>query len=306
MKIILTGATGLIGSRFEELLFEKHEIIPLSSSKGVDITDRESLDHFLKDKSYDAIVHLAAKTDVDGSELDREHDLTLLGIGEDELIDLDINSIDVEKWKGSKTAVGINAIGTKNLKNLAYEAGAKFIYISTDFVFSGKENENTEESKPSPVDWYGMSKYLGERTIDQSTDLITRISFPYGHLSPVKKDFVWRLHDLISSRDEVSLISDQIITPTFIDDVVMGIDFLLESDQKGVIHLAGSSYHTPKEIAEMIKQQFGLSTTIGESKLADVYAGKAPRPFHSIMKNDKLKTLGFIPKTFSQGLELIK
>jgi dTDP-4-dehydrorhamnose reductase len=151
-----------------------------------------------------------------------------------------------------------------------------------------------------------MSKYLGEKVINQSSDLIIRISFPYGHISPVKKDFVWKLHDLIASRDEVSLISDQTITPTFIDDVVMGIDFLLEHEICGIVHLTGSSSHSPKEISEKIKQTFGLSTSIGESKLEDVYAGKAARPLQSIMKNDKLKNLGFVPKTFDQGLDLIK
>ncbi len=305
MKILLTGATGLIGSRFEELLFEKHEIIPLSSSKGVDITDKDSISRFLDDKHYDVVVHLAAKTDVDGSELDREEDLKMLGVGEQGLLDFDMNSVDGSIWRGSKTAVGINAIGTKNLYDAAREVDAKFIYISTDFVFAG-DAEYTEESNPNPVDWYGMSKYLGERVIDANNDLIVRISFPYGYLSPIKKDFVWRLHDLIASRDEVSLISDQTITPTFIDDVVMGIDFLIERNQKGIIHLTGSSYLSPKELSEKIKQAFNLSTTIGDSKLEDVYAGKAPRPVKSIMKNDKLKNLGFEPKTFDQGLDLIK
>jgi len=306
MKILLTGATGLIGSRFEELLFEKHEIIPLSGSLGVDITDKDSIEKFLEGKSYDAVIHLAAKTDVDGSELDKEQDLKTLGISEDELLTLDISSYDVTPWKGSKTAVAINAIGTKNLYDITKKTGAKFIYISTDFVFSGKDSEYEEESIPNPVDWYGMSKYLGEKVINQSSDLIIRISFPYGHISPVKKDFVWRLHDLIASRDEVSLISDQTITPTFIDDVVMGIDFLLEHEICGIVHLTGSSSHSPKEISEKIKQTFGLSTSIGESKLEDVYAGKAARPVQSIMKNDKLKNLGFVPKTFDQGLDLIK
>ena len=235
-----------------------------------------------------------------------EEDLKLLGVGESDLLDISLDSVDSSLWKGRKTAVSINSIGTKNLRDATRDSRAKFVYISTDFVFSGKDDLYGEESTPSPVDWYGMSKFLGEKAVDLSKDLITRISFPYGYASQIKKDFVWRLYDLISSREEVSLIADQIITPTFIDDVVLGIDFLLEQDVKGIINLTGSSSHSPKEIGEEIKSAFGLTTIIGDSKLADVYSGKAERPFQSVMKNAKLTSLGFRPKTFTEGLGLIK
>ncbi len=305
MKILLTGATGLIGSRFEELFFEKHEITPLSSSYGVDITDIDSIKVFLDGKDFDFVIHLAGKTDVDASETDKEQDLQILGVPEKDLIGIDMNTVDASVWKHSKSAVAINAIGTKNLYEVVKDKEKKFVYISSDFVFSDN-NPHAENSEPDPIDWYGMSKYLGEKCIDVSKDLIVRISFPYGFRSPVKKDFVWRLYDLISEKEEVSLISDQIITPTFIDDIVMGLDFLLESDQKGVIHVTGGSSLSPREIGEKIKTAFSLSTVITDSRLEDVYRGKAPRPFQSVMKNDTLTSLGFKPKTFDEGLDLIK
>lgn len=306
MKIVLTGATGLVGSRFEELLFEKHEIIPLSSSTGVDITDKDSIKDFLRDKDFEVVVHLAGKTDVDSSELDKESDMAKLGVKSDQFFEINMQEVNSNEWKNSKSAVGINAFGTKNLYDVSKEAGSKFVYISTDFVFSGNDGPYTESSVPNPVDWYGASKYLGERVVDQAQDIIVRISFPYGYKSPVKKDLVWKLHDLLSQKEEVSLVSDQIITPTFIDDVVNGIDFLVEKNASGIIHLTGGSSLSPKEIGEKICNTFGLRCEVGESKLSDVYAGKAPRPFQSVMKNDKLTSLGFLPKTFDEGLNLIK
>lgn len=306
MKILLTGATGLIGSRFEELLFEKHQIIPLSSSNGVDITDKDSITQFLADKSFDVVVHMAGKTNVDSCELDKPSDLQTLGVAESELMDLEMSTVDASIWKHSKSAVAINSIGTKNLYDVARSKGAKFIYISTDFVFSGNDGPYEEGSKPDPVDWYGMSKYLGEKVLDKTEDLVVRISFPYGYESPVKKDLVCRLYSLLSEKSEVSLVSDQIITPTFIDDVVMGLDFLINSQTTGVIHLTGGSSLSPEEIGLKIKEAFGLTTSIGKSSLKDVYAQKAPRPFQSVMKNDTLTSLGFKPKTFDEGLELIK
>jgi dTDP-4-dehydrorhamnose reductase len=306
MKIILTGASGLIGSRFEELMFENHEIIPLSSGNGIDITDKDAVKSFLSEKNGDVIIHLAGKTDVDGCEADKDSDLGILNIEEAGIDDLDVLAVNSDVWKNKSSAFAVNTVGTKNLYDISKEIGTKFVYISTDFVFSGDDDFNTEETHPQPIDWYGYTKYFGEKLIDTSKDLIVRLSFPYGFKSPVKKDLVWKLYDLLSSNSEVSLISNQTITPTFIDDIINGLNFILQKEAVGTFHLTGSSSLTPKEIGEKIKNSFGFQTVINDSKLEDVYAGKAPRPFKSIMKNARIINLGYRPKTFDEGLELIK
>lgn len=84
------------------------------------------------------------------------------------------------------------------------------------------------------------------------------------------------------------------------------MDYLITKEAKGIFNLTGSSSLSPKDIGEKIKEKFGFETTILESKLEEIYKDKAPRPFHSIMINDKIKNLGFTPKTFDEGLELIK
>lgn len=206
MRIILTGASGLIGSRFEELMYEKHEIIPLSSANGIDITDKDSVENFLRDKEADVVIHLAAKTDVDGCETDKVEDISSLAISADQALQLKMNEIDVYPWQGKNSAFAINAVGTNNLYEIAVSRGWKFVYISTDFVFSGNEESYSEESDISPVDWYGMTKWYGECVINTEKDLVVRLSFPYGYQSPVKKDVVWKLHDLIEQKEEVSLI----------------------------------------------------------------------------------------------------
>lgn len=305
MRIILTGASGLIGSRFEELLFETHEIIPLSSSDGIDITDKSSIENFLNDKNADVIIHLAGKTDVDRCEIDKNIDLEILNIEEKDAKSLEVKSLNSDEWVGKDTAFAVNTIGTSNLYNIAKEKEIKFVYISTDFVFSG-DGEYTEDSKPDPINWYGMTKWYGERLIDISEDLIVRLSFPYGYKSFVRQDFIWKIIDLLKEKEEVSLISDQTITPTFIDDIVNGLDFLLSKNTLGIYHLTGSSYETPFHIGQKIKDAFGLSTKINPTTMDQIYAGKAPRPFQSIMRNAKIRNLGFNPKTFDEGLSLIK
>lgn len=306
MRIILSGASGLIGSRFEELMYENHEIIPLSSEHGVDITNTASLSEFFLGKGVDAVIHLAAKTDVDACETDKEDDMAHLAIDPAEILNLDVVNLFSEDWHDKKTAFAVNTIGTKNLYETSIRVGAKFVYISTDFVFSGKEDSYSEESTPNPVDWYGMTKYFGEKVVDVSSNLIVRLSFPYGFKSPVKKDVLWRLYDLMNSKGEVSLIADQVITPTFIDDIVNGLDFLLSKNASGVYHLTGSSSVSPMQIGEKIKQAFDLTTNIIPADLDDVYRAKAPRPGKSVMNNEKIANLGFKTKTFDEGLALIK
>lgn len=303
MKIILTGASGLIGSRFEELLNESHEIIPLSS-EDVDITDPSSVTQFFSNKDADVVIHFAGKTDVDGCESDKVNDYLQLNIDEFQIENLSIEDLDVYVWKNGKSAFAVNTVGTLNLYKASKEKGIKFIYISTDFVFKG-ESEYDENSTPSPVNWYGMTKYLGEKIITGKEDCIVRLSFPYGFQSPVKKDFVWKLHDLLRDRNEVALVNDQTITPTFIDDIVWGLDHILQNELSGVFHITGSNSLTPKEIGLKIKEAFSFTTQINDTTLDALYAGKAPRPFKSITKNARLVQLGYTPKTFEEGLGLI-
>lgn len=307
MRIILTGATGLIGSRFEELMFERHEIIPFTS-KNVDITNGDDVYHAFEyiAPGADIVIHLAAKTDVDGCEEDKDGDKALIrsDIGGQTL--LEKMSWNWTDWVGRKnSAFVINFLGTRNLYTEAKARGIKFVYVSTDFVFKGNGSYD-EDSIPNPINWYGMTKWYGERLINASDDLIVRLSFPYGYESPVKKDFVQKLIGLLRDKDEISLIEDQTITPTFIDDIVGGLDFLLQHGQTGIFNLTGSSYETPFQIGHMINEKYGFGTKINPAKREDIYSGKAERPFQSIMKNDKLVHLGFTPKTFKEGLDLIK
>src|SRR3989344_7395158 len=105
MKIALTGASGLIGSRFFDLLKSKYEIIPLSSSYGVDITDKTKLERFLSNKNPALIAHMAAKTGVDSCEQDRETDIKKLKKARVYIEDkkLDVLAIDPTEWKDRKS-----------------------------------------------------------------------------------------------------------------------------------------------------------------------------------------------------------
>jgi len=301
MRIILTGASGLIGSRFEELMFERHEIIPLTSQVA-DVTDMDMVMDFFEKHPADVVVHLAGKTDVDGCEKDMSEDLSALGeINGKSVFDLDTG----DRWKGIKSAFAINVVGTKNIYDAACKKGIKFVYISSDFIFEGN-GEYSEGSEAHPINWYGMTKWYGEQVVDVATNLIVRLSFPYGYPSSVKKDFFWTIASILKDKEEVSLIEDQTITPTFIDDIIFGVEFLLLKEAVGRYHLSGSSYENPYQMGQKIKELFGYGAKINPTTRDQIYAGRSARPFQSIMKNDKIVLLGYTPKTFDEGIELLK
>jgi len=308
MKIAITGATGLVGSRFFDLYKSHYELIPISSSYGVDITDSKKLNKFLTQKKPALILHFAAKTNVDACEDDKDEDIKRLK--KEKAIEagtVDFEKLDVLKWKGVQSAFGINAIGTKNLSDYSHKNGIKIIYISTDFVFNGeKEGGYSEEDETDPIDWYGQTKFYGEKAL-LGDFLVTRISYPFGYKSFLKKDLIWTLVDLLTTNDSVKLVSDQIITPTFIDDIVRGLNFLIEKNVSGLINLVGNNHLSPYDIGVAIAREFSLpESKIELTTRAELYSGRAARPFKVNLKNDKLKALGFQMTDFFDALLKIK
>lgn len=308
MKIALTGATGLVGSRFYDLLKSNYEIVPISSSFKIDITDKNKIHKFLKNLNPAIIVHLAAKTNVDQCEDDKKEDRALLkkekiltedGIG--------FENIDPAIWKGSGSAFGINVVGTKNLADYAREADIKMVYVSTDFVFNGDlPSGYSEDDPPNPINWYGQTKLWGEQVLGPNS-LTTRISYPYGYKNPVKKDLIWKLVEILEQVDSPRLVFDQVITPTFIDDIVRGIQFLIEKNELGLIDLCGNNFLSPYEIGVAVAREFNLNEgKIQTIKRDELYKGRAPRPFKVTLKNDRIKNLGFEITDFIDALKMIK
>lgn len=312
MKIALTGSSGLIGTRFTELLSDKFEISKVSIVEGVDITSKESVYTSLSSIKPDIIVHLAAKTDVDGCERDKVTD-TEKAISLRVLSDSGLNAQNIkdEDWKGDTGAFATNVVGTNNLALYAKENNCRLIYISTDFVFDGNNTSDegySEDDKANPADWYGATKYYGEKVVEAiDGSLIVRLSFPFGFKSSVKTDFVWRLIELMREGKELTLVSDQTITPTFIDDIIFGLEFLINNNITGKIHLVGDSSLSPYEAGIIIAEVFGFDKLkIGQTTGEIYYANRAPRPFKVVLKNDKLEKLGFKTLGFEEALKIIK
>lgn len=319
IKILGTGLTGLVGSRIVELLKVRYEFENLSLETGIDITQKEQVKKIITDSPARVVLHLAAKADVDGCEEDKEQDLKILRLG------------DHKKFVGLKTAWAVNVEGTRNILEAAKESGKKIIYISTDFVFdgtpknaylasrstsspargasTGQANGYTEEDKPNPINWYGVTKYEGERVVIDSElpYLICRIAFPYRANFDKKRDFLRGILEKLKNGEKIMMVSDKKITPTFIDDIAFSLEVLIRKNLRGIYHLVGESSHTPLEAAYLIAKMFGFDESLINSTTRETYfAGRAPRPFSLVLKNDKLKRLGVRMSTFEEGLEKVK
>lgn len=146
MKIFTIGGSGLVGSRLTKILSESYTIDDLSLTNGIDITDTSSLDIISKDSTHDIVIHLAAKSDVDGCENDKS-------LGE------------------NGAAYNINVNGVRNVAEACLTGKKKLIYISTDFVFDGlikPPNKYNEDDKPNPLNWYATTKHKGEEIVLKS------------------------------------------------------------------------------------------------------------------------------------------
>ena len=285
MNILATGLNGLVGSRIVEILSD-FEFENISRSTGVDITNKNALlDAFGKsDAKY--VMHLAAKTDVDACERDK-------ALGEHG-----------EAWK-------INVDGTQNMVDACQQTGKKFIYISTDFVFSGEdtpEDGYTEESMPNPINWYGATKYEGEKRVMKSSIpwIIVRPAYPYRAEFP-KLDFVRAIRNRLQQHQPILGVTDHVFCPTFIDDIAVAFKVLIQQNVTGIYHVVGSQSLTPFDAAILIAQTFGQDTSlISKTTREAFFKGRAPRPFNLTLNNGKIEQLGGKMRTFEEGLVTIK
>lgn len=285
-KIIVTGLSGLVGSRIQELLKHKYAFESLSRSKGIDIIDRDQVMEKILASEGKIVLHLAAKTNVDECEQDRDE-----GVGGD-------------AWY-------TNVYATQSIADACQQSGKKLIYISTDMVFGGNDTPDggyTEESKPHPHNWYGLTKWEGEKVVRamHTPWMIVRISYPY-RAKFERKDFVRTLLGLLQAGREIKAITDHRYNPTFIDDIAYAIDALIDKDETGIFHVTGSESITPFEAARKIATVWGLDTSlVKETNRHEFFKDRAPRPFDLSMNNDKIQKLGISMKTFSEGLEILK
>jgi len=273
LKVATTGLTGLVGSRIQEVLNDDFEFIEISQ-KNVDITNRDAVIDYFKNVQADVLLHLAAYTDVDACELNKE------------------------------VAWNINVEGTRNLLDCAEKKKMHFIYMSTGFVFDGMNPPYLEDSLPHPISYYGVTKYEGEKIVADK-GMTIRIDYPYGSKVAHKKDVVESIITALQEKKPIKGIVDQIFTPTYIDDIAHSLNYLMHNFQPEIYHLVGADSLSGMEVIKTIGEVFDLETEdLASTTYDEFYKNKAPRPKNNIMKTSQ--NTFFQMKSFKEGLQDLK
>lgn len=201
-----------------------------------------------------------------------------------------------------------NVLAVGNLARCSMESGSRFIHLSTDFVFDGESDRlYTEEDTPSPINYYGVSKYEGEQAIARISDnyAIARVVVVYGKALPGQHGNILQLvKNRLEAGQEIRVVSDQYRTPTWVADIVDGVERLMHTRNNGVYHICGKEYLSIADIAFRVADYFHLDRTLIHPVTTEVMNEATPRPRFSGLSIKKAKDeLGYSPHTLEKGME---
>jgi len=256
----------------------------LSLETGVDITDKKSVDVYFAKSSAPWVFHLAAYTDVQGAEKERE-----LGEGS-------------KAWK-------VNVLATEHIAENCKKFGKKLLYIDTDYAFDGTKKEYSEEDAPNPLGWYAITKTEGAKRVLALGDhgLVIRISNPYRAHPVGKKDFVHKMLERLQASQTITGATDQLFTPTFIDDIAAALKALITTDAHGIYHVVSGSALSPYEAGLAIADVWGIDKNlVQKTTFAEMFSGRAPAPQYAALKNDKIRSLGVTIHSFAEGIAEVR
>ncbi|HEU98174.1 MAG TPA: dTDP-4-dehydrorhamnose reductase [Fervidicoccus fontis] len=286
MRVLITGATGLLGYHLlnatERKGFDVFATYHERKIEGfenvrwirVDFEDVEKIEDTVKSARPDVIIHSAAFTDVDGCEKERAK------------------------------AYRINYHATRALASISSELKARMIYISTDYVFDGEMGFYREEDIPNPLNFYGLTKLLGEVSVEsllRERGLIVRVSGLYGYSPTGKKNFGLQALEKMMRKEEVKAFVDQHLSPTYVPFLAERLLRALEMDVNGIIHIAGermSRYEFALALAEELGIEKNLVVPVSMKNL-DL---PAKRPRDSSLDSSRAREFGLSMPPQREGM----
>ena len=264
MRVLVTGVKGQLGYDVVKEL-EKRGYVGIGVDvEEMDITDPAAVDKVIKESNVDKVVHCAAWTAVDLAE---------------------------EKEDICRK---VNANGTENIAKVCKELDIPMIYFSTDYVFDGQGTRPWQPDDPvvKPLNVYGQTKYEGEQAVEKYLDkyYIVRIAWVFGING---KNFIKTMLNLGKTRDTLTIVSDQIGTPTYTYDLAKLVVDMCEKEEYGKYHVTNEGgYISWADFAKEIFAQAGMNVNVIPVTTAE-YGAKAIRPFNSRLEKGKLTEHGF-------------
>ena len=263
MRVLVTGAKGQLG----------HDVVNELEKRGItgigvdidemDITDPAACRRVITDADVDAVIHCAAYTAVDAAE------------------------------DNAELCNKINGEGTANIADVCRDLDIKMMYISTDYVFNGQGVRPWEpDDEREPLNAYGMSKYLGELAVEERLTkyFIVRIAWVFGVNG---KNFIKTMLRLGEERGAVTVVDDQIGSPTYTYDLARLLVDMIVTDKYGRYHATNEGLCSWYEFAVEIFKQAGMDNVKVTPTDSASYAAKARRPMNSRISKEKLTEMGF-------------
>lgn len=279
MKVLVTGTSGQLGfDVVKELISRGHEPIGADRSESnatdfkhviLDITDKDKVFEVVKEVHPDAIIHCAAWTNVDAA----------------------------EEPANLPAVRAVNVDGTRNLAEACKEVDAKFVYISTDYVFDGTGTEpwKPDDKNYAPINVYGQSKLDGELEVARILKkyYIVRIAWVFGKNG---KNFVQTMIEVGKNHGIVRVVDDQIGTPTYTVDLARLLVDMIETERYGYYHATNEGgFISWADFTEEIYRQTEMNTKVERVTTEEYGLSKAKRPYNSRLDKSKLSDAGFEP-----------
>lgn len=290
-RILIIGSNGMLGQRLAEFFsrtnnyellctsVEPNSFVPNVDYRSVDVTQKNKVRELILDFFPDFVINVAAYTDVDKAEKEREL-----------------------AWK-------INVNGVENLALYSWTVDAHLIHISTDYIFDGKKGPYTEEDKPCPIGYYGRTKLASENSIRTSgvRYTIIRTNVLYGPAKFGRPDFVKWVINSLRAGESIKIVTDQFNNPTYIDDLVDAINKIIEFKKEGIYNIAGNEILSRYDFTNRVADYFGLNKNLIIPILTKELNQPAPRPLNSgliILK--AMVELDYKPRSIEETFELMK
>jgi dTDP-4-dehydrorhamnose reductase len=260
--VLILGGSGLVGSgvrrRWEGALALDFDA---PGHAELDVLDAEAMSAYLRASQADVVLNLAAWADVDGAE--------------------------PERGETSGRVYRLNVAHPERLATLCGELHKHLVHISTDYVFDGIVDHRpyVEDDGPNPQCWYAQTKQLGEQRVRQMNPsaCVARIEMPFTGLDHPKRDLARLAASRLGAGQTIQGVTDQRITPVFLDDAVEAMRRLIDARYSGVVHVAASDWTTPYDFVSRIARQLRLERDLIRPATFEEFAPTRParRPQHS-------------------------
>jgi len=270
MRLLIIGARGMLGTDMLQD-WKSDEVIPADSMEA-DIRDFEQVRALVSTVRPDWIVLTAAYTDVDGSE------------------------------KKPDLAFAVNATGAENVARVTAENGARLFYVSTDYVFDGASTRPYEPNDPiHPLNVYGASKAAGEKAVQNHARdwCIARTSWLFGASGA---SFPEKILNASETRPELSVVSDQLGSPTFTRDLAAAMVQLIDAEARGIVHITNSGTCSWFEFAQEVLRQAGRESIRVLPVTSAQFPRPARRPAYSVLSPASLNQYGIRMRHWREAL----